>query len=290
MTTNKTKSSCARDKKLPPLQHQTLSNLSASSTASAGSISSFFQNRGGNAHSLLKRNLTAMKISYSFSRCLSCAAVAVIGSLTTWQVTEVYNQPYQNIDLSIPQPQHHDDHHVSSQTHRLTIDEEVTSLIDQFPRFCRGKKPLLRQIREAGLNITKNVCEGLPTMEDVEDLYGQGPVVVGLETCERYRKLISANTNKNGKAYPPAPKVAGLWNVGTNALVGHLLNNLIGYDPTANQTEATVTWGKHTPLYLKYNITWPEKKPESRDHILPIVVVRDPYRWLQAMVRNDKHV
>jgi len=219
----------------------------------------------------------------------------VISSLTTWQLAEVFHQPYQPYEyigssLPLPQPQHHNDHHGRSQTHRLTIDEQVLSLIDQFPGPCRGKKPLLRQIREAGLNLTKNICEGLPTMKNVEDLYGPGPVVVGLETCERYRKLISANATKNGKAYPPAPKVAGLWNVGTNALVGYLLNNLIGYDPTADQTEATVTWGKHTPLYLKYNITWPENKTESRDHILPIVVVRDPYRWLQAMVRKDELV
>lgn len=156
---------------------------------------------------------------------------------------------------------------------------------------CRNKLPMLRELKAAGVNVTAALCRSLPPWQQVVELYGDGPVVLGLETCSDYRALLSANNkNNHGVAKDPLPKLAGLWNTGSTALSKSFNHNFIGYgfDPEAPIWNPTVTWGKHTPLYLKHTNTWPEDNKEDRDFILPIVLVRDPYRWMNSMVRFDE--
>lgn len=183
-----------------------------------------------------------------------------------------------------------------------TNSTDIDHTLFMHGKVCRGKEPLLHEIQAAGLNLTKSLCRKLPRWDQVEQLYGKGPIILGLETCARYRQLISAEAN-HGTALPPLPKVAGLWNCGTTTLTQLFLHNFQGYqkynydkddmkkdhDHNKKQSQSslydvTVTWGKHTPVIWKYNNTWPQTKNESRDHILPVVVVRDPYRWMNSMV------
>jgi hypothetical protein len=48
-----------------------------------------------------------------------------------------------------------------------------------------------------------------------------------------------------------------------------------------------VPWGKHLPIQYKYRNTFPPDNMDDPDLVLPIVVVRDPYRWMQSMVRSN---
>jgi hypothetical protein len=89
---------------------------------------------------------------------------------------------------------------------------------------CNGKAELLQILKDAGMkdSSSSDVCRKLPRWKNVARFYGEEPIVHGLDTCERYRTLLSADAN-NGIAVEPIIRVAGLYNTGTNAFC-HLLN------------------------------------------------------------------
>lgn len=142
---------------------------------------------------------------------------------------------------------------------------------------CRDKEPLLQVIAAAGVSLTTDLCRTLPSWENVTKLYGKGPIIEGLDSCNAYRDLIQTRGAK------PRPKIAGLWNTGTTALSKSFNINMELYSDNESIAFPTVTWGKHTVLRYKYNVTWPRGNKEDRDLILPVVIVRDPYRWMQSM-------
>ena len=135
-----------------------------------------------------------------------------------------------------------------------------------------------------------DLCPQFPKWKQVVQAYGKDPVILGMETCPSYRKLLQSK--KNGVTRPNATvRVAGLYNSGTNALAAALQDNL----PHLNSAAAgasmdwDVPWGKHVPLNYRQQKISPGASTTSTtaiEQILPIVVVRDPFRWMQAMVRS----
>jgi hypothetical protein len=107
---------------------------------------------------------------------------------------------------------------------------------------CDGKAELLKILNDAGIkNASSNdVCTRLPRWKDVARFYGEEPIVYGLDTCERYRALLSADAN-NGTAVEPMIRVAGLFNTGTNAFC-HLLNYNV--KDLGNHEDWEVPWQK----------------------------------------------
>jgi hypothetical protein len=107
---------------------------------------------------------------------------------------------------------------------------------------CDGKAELLKILNDAGVKNTSSnhVCTRLPRWKDVVRFYGEEPIVYGLDTCERYRALLSADAN-NGTAVEPMVRVAGLFNTGTNALC-HLLNYNV--KDLGNHEDWEVPWQK----------------------------------------------
>jgi len=158
---------------------------------------------------------------------------------------------------------------------------EIALVVKRFPQMCSGKEPMLYTLHKAGIALDRDLCAKLPPWKDVVDLYGDEPVVVGLETCQQYRDA-QANKYKTKKRLP---KLAGLWNTGSTALSTSFLQNFVDYDPRWEIHKATVPWGKHTPLWLKYINKWPKTNADDPDQVLPVVVVRDPFRWMNTMVR-----
>jgi len=158
-------------------------------------------------------------------------------------------------------------------------DSYVTELVRQFPDDCSGKEPMLGTLHAAKVHLGRALCKQLPLWSNVVELYGPEPVVLGMETCERYR------TDNAREGTGPLPKLAGLWNTGSTALSQSFLTN---FEPRYRRSwpihRATVPWGKHTPLWLKYINTWPTSNSDPKDRVLPVVVVRDPFRWMNTMV------
>jgi hypothetical protein len=89
---------------------------------------------------------------------------------------------------------------------------------------CRGKKIFLRILLMSEdyvghLELSKELCDKIPTMEEVEHMYGPGPVILGLETCHQYQRILGGDNR-------PKPRVAGLYHTATNALARSFQTNI----------------------------------------------------------------
>ena len=83
-----------------------------------------------------------------------------------------------------------------------------------------GREPLLAILNDAGVTeFDAESIAALPTWQQVEQLYGQGPVVYGLETCERFQQQIPVEDASIG--------TAGLFNTGTNPFAMYLEANCV---------------------------------------------------------------
>ena len=168
---------------------------------------------------------------------------------------------------------------------------------------CHGKEPLLQILQDAGVPNAADHCPELPTWKQIVDLYGPELVVVdddGLESsCTTYRNMIfnyyngnhQNNSNNNNTTTINStsvvlPRIAGLFNTGTNALAKLLQRNL----QTIEQSHYfyyDVPWGKHVPYHKRWNVTLPKHNPTPKSLVLPIVLIRDPYWWMQSMCQTS---
>jgi hypothetical protein len=200
-----------------------------------------------------------------------------------------------------------------SQSMKLHAPEPAQGLILEHPsKACDGKAELLKILKDAGMKNTSSgdVCKKLPRWKDVARFYGEEPIIYGLDTCERYRAKLSADAN-NGTAVEPLVRVAGLYNTGTNAFA-HLLNYNV--KDLGNHEDWEVPWQKVrfkyaslfrsccfislTPLSLRCVVQHSPAKfrmektnqnhNESKTRVLPVVLIREPFWWMQSMVRSRR--
>jgi hypothetical protein len=129
---------------------------------------------------------------------------------------------------------------------------------------------------------TPNCTQQLSTGKQVTQLYGNGPVIIGLETCDAYRKslLLSSSTTQ--------PRIAGLYNTGTNALAKLFEVNYPELHLTLPKSyfKYDVPWGKHVPFSRKNNVTFPHTNPTLKEQVFPVILIRDPYWWMVSMCKN----
>jgi hypothetical protein len=149
---------------------------------------------------------------------------------------------------------------------------------------CRGKRRLLEILSAAGLSAgdIKARCKYLPLWHEVASLYGEEPIILGLETCAEYRR--SVNTNDPRTKRLNGLRIAGLYNSGTNALWKTIVMNVEGRKSIENDwgdPGPSVPWGKHMPPRYRFSNRF---LPDDPLNVMPVVIVRDPYRWLAAMV------
>lgn len=147
---------------------------------------------------------------------------------------------------------------------------------------CQGRGQLLRILEQAKVNVTD--CTDLPTWEQVASLYGESPVIIGQERCEEFRRRVQTSNNNS------VPRIAGLYNTGTNALaklweVNWNVDELAWFNPKSH-FKFDVPWGKHVPLSWQSNVTVPPLNPTPKGLVLPVVLVRDPFWWMQSMCKN----
>ena len=101
------------------------------------------------------------------------------------------------------------------------------------------------------------------------------PVIYGMETCEAYRQLVPSVRDRY-----TAP--AGMFDTGTNNLQYLLRHNLDHPIKALYQ----VPWGKHRMEARRLHHSAPGAKDLDQTQCLPVVIVRDPYHWMQSMVRT----
>jgi hypothetical protein len=140
-----------------------------------------------------------------------------------------------------------------------------------------SKDRILWLLQDAGValsSLSQEERQQLPKWQHVIDLYGDDIIVHGQEQCEAFRQHV------------PNPKdrilaVAGLFNTGTNLLNTQFTRNIQGI-----KTLWQVPWGKHRMAQVKWEHTAHEMEQHDKEHVLPVVIIRDPLAWMQSMCAN----
>jgi hypothetical protein len=89
-------------------------------------------------------------------------------------------------------------------------DPYKTDVFDHSEETYGVDEHLLKILRAAGVEIDEELAAILPTWEDIVSMYGDRPIVSGLETCEAYRENVRPEDRMTGPA--------GMFNTGTNLL------------------------------------------------------------------------
>jgi len=178
---------------------------------------------------------------------------------------------------------------------RITPTDEQQELIqvakDRGLQNVDDKGPILEILTQAGMRIEdeneldQEALDQLPTWTQIQNLYGSKPIIYGLEKCEAFRNAVEPTTRFFG--------IAGTFNTGTN-LVADLLKfncqiteRMESYGEKSKGVRWQVPWGKHMMArYRESDHTTSTDKDVPKDHILPIVSIRDPFSWMQSMCRH----
>jgi hypothetical protein len=147
------------------------------------------------------------------------------------------------------------------------LDEQFSGL-EQKSKRCGGKKKLLGILARAGKkNLSTKDCDALPRWSSFTELYGEKPVVLGLERCEQYRTAKARyGLDRN------TILVESLPHSGAAALVESLSRNI------GNLTVMTGTSGEEQ-RFPRQRYFLDSSSPPS----LPLFVARDPFRWMQRV-------
>lgn len=115
------------------------------------------------------------------------------------------------------------------------------------------------------------------------------PIILGLETCSTFQERTSINPSQRRIA------PAGLFNTGTNYLSvlleyncqnPHRVSKFHGNSKRGHGNEWEVPWGKHTPASFRGKFTKSQNVKYTIEEVLPIVLIRNPYSWMQSMCLN----
>ena len=155
------------------------------------------------------------------------------------------------------------------------------------------RAPLMKIIEDAGISFDANrdsdLIGKLPKWSDVVEMYGQEPVIYGMNqgNCERFQ----AQTEKGDHLIG----TAGMFNSGTNLMSELLLANCVmpervkKYGHASRGIRWQVPWGKHSPAgdkeFRETHKTQKDKNIDARE-VMPMVTIRDPLVWLKSMCRH----
>jgi hypothetical protein len=170
-----------------------------------------------------------------------------------------------------------------------------------------GKEEIYKILLKSGVNVTDELLERMPKIEDFTSMYGSSPKIVGLETCETFRNTVSPLDAIVGPA--------GVFNSGTNLVSTLLKKHCViqeradAYDKSNFKNRKNdlvlgvktgmfdeMPWDKHGPVSwredegykpdqngFEMNLVLPQLKNKDT---FPIVMVKDPFSWMESMCRN----
>jgi hypothetical protein len=154
-----------------------------------------------------------------------------------------------------------------------------------YAQAIEGRERLVDIIHEAGIeDIDIPSILSLPKWDSVSKLYGDGPVVLGLEWCHEFQT--------NEMKFPTWDKslgTAGLFNTGTNPFAMYLEQNCkmpLNKSDRHGGTRWQVPWGKHRLASQRLENTAGRDTKTNKTTVMPIVMVRDPYSWMQSMCKH----
>jgi Na+-transporting methylmalonyl-CoA/oxaloacetate decarboxylase gamma subunit len=102
----------------------------------------------------------------------------------------------------------------------LGVDSPENVDMISYDEAIKGREEIIEILHDAGVEeIDVATALSLPKWSTVTRLYGDGPVVIGLDTCKRFRETIPLDDASMG--------VAGMFNTGTNPFAMYLDRNCI---------------------------------------------------------------
>lgn len=146
---------------------------------------------------------------------------------------------------------------------------------------------IVKILHSGNVEIDKELAGELPTWEDVVSLYGEEPIIYGLDTCEPYRNAVAPEDRMIGPA--------GMFNTGTNLLFELMKSNCDikeahtkRREPRRNGMRWQVPWGKHNPptTHRFQNVAKAWGKGIKQDDFMPVVLIKDPYTWMGSQCRH----
>ena len=106
-------------------------------------------------------------------------------------------------------------------------------------------------------------------------MYGDKPVIHGIETCEHYREMVKPEDRTMGPA--------GLFNTGTN-LMWKLMTENCDID---GEILFQAPWGKHSPASSRLKrVAW-SGKGINQTEFFPFMMIKDPFSWMNSQCRHD---
>ena len=96
-------------------------------------------------------------------------------------------------------------------------DPKKTEVFEHSEETYGLDKHILKILHAAGVDIDEELAATLPAWEDIVSMYGDKPIISGLETCEVYRDQVKPEDRMIGPA--------GIFNTGTNLLFELLKSN-----------------------------------------------------------------
>ena len=184
------------------------------------------------------------------------------------------------------------------QQKRAEREAHIQQVLANHPE-CSGKEIFLRIVLSAPDSKQKKaniqqLCNQLPTQEEVAARHGSRAIIVGMDTCPTYRAMLVAANSNNNQGEPPVdamPRVAGLYHTGTNALARTMENNF-----------KLLPSFKNAPYFSPYEVpvrAWVQKNRmtlntvgQSHTHMVLISVIfchrtrHDPYSGANTFLPN----
>mmetsp|Transcript_4543 Transcript_4543/g.5795 ORF Transcript_4543/g.5795 Transcript_4543/m.5795 type:complete len:396 (+) Transcript_4543:38-1225(+) len=177
--------------------------------------------------------------------------------------------------------------------------QPLTNAANEMHRM-EDKFPVTEMIEKAGVPFDEKDFEDLPSQSSIEQLYGRGPYIHGLEMCEDFRK------KNSGKEVMLA--TGGLFNTGTS-----FLRRLLSKNCQIGDVREDIWW-KHSPAQWTHKSEFSAHRPNQQTkfgvqpykhteyivedgkghiryepfyrNILPIISMKDPFYWFSSMCRN----
>ncbi|KAL7530900.1 hypothetical protein ACHAXR_003739 [Thalassiosira sp. AJA248-18] len=144
-------------------------------------------------------------------------------------------------------------------------------------------------LKSANVEVDEETASQLPTWATVVEMYGEEPIIYGLETCEPYRQSVKPEDRMTGPA--------GIFNTGTNLYFELMKNNCMikeaalsstHREPKRNGMRWQAPWGKHNPPSSHRFKNVAKMWGEGINHtaFFPVVTIKDPYGWMGSQCRH----
>ncbi|KAL9184105.1 hypothetical protein ACHAXT_002191 [Thalassiosira profunda] len=174
-------------------------------------------------------------------------------------------------------------HHVMKSDNEAVADAPHQSIDERIAKILTSAGV------EADEDFIADYAEQLPTWDDVVALYGEKPIIYGLETCEPYRESVPPEDRMVGPA--------GIFNTGTNLLfqlvkencdIKEAQHSTTHKEPKRNGVRWQAPWGKHNPPsnHRGKNVAKMWGADIIQENFFPVVTIKDPYGWMGSMCRH----